>query len=175
MHIILGLLGTIVTILVLLNRLRENGIDIGWLNPFTWHRRKTYRKEHDLTPAFKLDSPMEVAALYVVSIAKIDGDISKEQKAKILYLFENEFHLSTQDARDLLKSSVYLLSHTNEVFDKPEKVMERCFDNISSEQMKSICYLIDEVANVEESRSLEQQKLISKIKKSCLKPKSSDW
>lgn len=175
MHIILGLLGTIVTILVLLNRLRENGIDIGWLNPFTWHRRKTYRKEHDLNPAFKLDSPMDVAALYVVSIAKVDGDISKEQKEKILSLFENEFHLSAQDARDLLKSSVYLLSHTNDVFDKPSKVIERCFDKISSEQMNSICYLIDEVAKVEGNASLEQKKLISKIKKACLKPKSSGW
>ncbi|WP_028865370.1 TerB family tellurite resistance protein [Psychromonas aquimarina] len=175
MHIILGLLGSIVTILVLLNRLRENGIDIGWLNPFTWHRRKTYRNEHDLTPAFKLDSPMDAAALYMVSIAKVDGDISKEQKDKIISLFESEFHLSSQDARDLLKSSVHLLSQTNEVFEKPGKVIERCFDKISPEQLKSICDLIDEVAKVEGSRSAEQQKLISKIKKACQKSKSSGW
>jgi len=34
MHIILGVLGAIVTILVLLNRLADAGIDVGWLNPF---------------------------------------------------------------------------------------------------------------------------------------------
>lgn len=175
MHIILGLLGTIVTILVLLNKLRENGVDIGWLNPFLWHRRTTYRKEHDLNPAFKLDSPMDAAALYMVLIAKVDGDISKEQKDTIISLFESEFHLSVQDARDLLKSSAHLLSHTSEVYEKPHKVIERCFDKISSEQSKSICDLIDKVAKVEGSSSVEQQKLILKIKKACQKSKSDGW
>ena len=56
MHIILGVLGIIVTILILLSRLQENGIDIGWLNPFSCHRRRSYRKEHDLNPAFMSDS-----------------------------------------------------------------------------------------------------------------------
>ena len=175
MHIILGLLGTIVTILVLLNRLSENGIDVSWLNPFTWYRRTTYLKEHNLHPAFKLDSPMEVAALYMVSITKVDGDISKEQKEKIILLFESEFNLSNQDARDLLKSSAHLLSQAHEVYENPEKVIERCFDKITPEQSKSICNLIDEVAKVEDSISVEQQKLISKIKSVCKKPKSKEW
>jgi len=44
MHFILGLLGTIVTILILLNRLADAGIDLGGLNPFLWHRRRKWRK-----------------------------------------------------------------------------------------------------------------------------------
>ncbi|KPZ73792.1 MULTISPECIES: hypothetical protein [unclassified Pseudoalteromonas] len=77
MHVVLGVLGIVVTILVLLNKLQEGGIDIGWLNPFSWHRRRKFRKHHDLNPAFKLDSPMDVAALYMVAVAKIDGEMSK--------------------------------------------------------------------------------------------------
>ena len=81
MHIILALLGTIVTILILLNRLNESGIDLGWLNPFSWARRRKFRNEHDLNPVFKLDSPMEAAAILMLASAKIDGDITREQKA----------------------------------------------------------------------------------------------
>ena len=36
MHIILGVLGAVITILILLNRLAEAGIDLGGLNPFLW-------------------------------------------------------------------------------------------------------------------------------------------
>lgn len=40
MHIVLGLLGTLVTILWLLYRLAEMGIDLGGLNPWAWRRRR---------------------------------------------------------------------------------------------------------------------------------------
>lgn len=63
MHIILGLLGTIVTILVLINRAQDARIDIGWLNPFTWHRRRAFRNQYQANPAFCLESPMDSAAL----------------------------------------------------------------------------------------------------------------
>ena len=175
MHIILGLLGIIVTILVLLNRLQEGGIDIGWLNPFSWHRRRKYRLEHDLNPAFKLSSPMDVAALYMVTVAKIDGDISKEQKEQILRLFESEFHLSSQRARELLASSVYLLGQTSDVFSQPSKVLDRCSDKITEEQCKSICFLIDEVAKVEQPSSAPQAKLITEIKNTCAKLHNDKW
>lgn len=175
MHIILGLLGVIVTILVLLNRLQEGGLDIGWLNPFSWRRRRKYRLQHDLNPAFKLDSPMDVAALLMVSVAKVDGDISKEQKNVIIALFESEFHLSAKDARDLLRSSVHLLEQTTEVYESPNKVVERCFDKITSEQSESILFLIDEVAKVEGEPSQEQVKLVSRLKKLWPNTSNSKW
>ena len=175
MHIILGILGAIITILVLLNRLQQGGIDIGWLNPFSWHRRRKYRLNHDLNPAFKLDSPMDVAALYIVAVAKVDGDISKEQKSEILSIFEREFHLSPTEARNLLASSVHLIGNDNDVFEQPHKVIERCYDNISPEQSESICGLIDSVSQIEGSPSQAQEKLVNNIKKACPKPSTSKW
>ena len=118
---------------------------------------------------------MDVAALYIVSVAKIDGDMSKEQKEKILSVFESEFHLTCKESRDLLGSSIHLLGRTHEVYEKPHKVIERCFDKISPEQSESICILIDHVANVEGKCSQEQSKLIASIKKACPKPKNNKW
>ena len=42
MHIIIGLLGSLVTIFYLLDRL---GVDIGGLNPFYWYRRRAFAKK----------------------------------------------------------------------------------------------------------------------------------
>jgi len=41
---ILAVLGVIVTILILLNRLANAGMDLGGLNPFLWQRRRNWRK-----------------------------------------------------------------------------------------------------------------------------------
>ena len=175
MHIILAFLGVVVTILVLLNKLQENGIDVGWLNPFSWHRRRKYRIEHDSNPAFKLDSPMEVAALYMVAVAKVDGDLSKEQKARILSLFQSEFHLTQKEASDLLGSSVHVLGQNEDVFLNPQKVIERAYDKFEPEQSQSVAFLIDEVAQVEGSSSSAQNALISKIKNACPRSNDSKW
>lgn len=123
MHLILAFLGVVVTLLVLINRLQENGIDLGWLNPFSWRRRRKYRLEHDLNPAFKLDSPMDFAALYMVAICKVEGDLSAEQKEKLLTIFQTEFHLSNKEASTLLNSSIYLIGQNQEVFEHPEKLL----------------------------------------------------
>lgn len=175
MHIILALLGVIVTILILLNRLQENGLDVGWLNPFSWNRRRRYRLEHDLNPAFKLDSPMDVVALYMFSVAKVDGEISREQKEKILELFKSEFHLNHNDAVALLSSSAHLFGQTDDVIVNPQKVIERSYDKFTSEQVQSLFYLLDEVSKVESSGSEIQKKLISSIKSASPKFTSEKW
>ena len=81
MHIILAVLGAVVTILILINRIQQSGLDLGWLNPFSWFRRRKYRVNHDLNAAFKLESPLETVSLLMLAVAKADGDISKEQKS----------------------------------------------------------------------------------------------
>ena len=98
MHILLGLLGTLVTILVLLNRLAEAGIDLGGLNPFLWQRRRAWRNKYHGDPLFRLEEPLEVASLLTVAAAKCDGDMSSEEKRLILSLFEEEFRISRREA-----------------------------------------------------------------------------
>ncbi|MCU7915671.1 MAG: hypothetical protein KZQ65_07135 [Candidatus Thiodiazotropha sp. (ex Gloverina cf. vestifex)] len=80
MHIVLGALGAIITILILVHRLSDSGIDIGWLNPFAWKRRREWAKKYHANPAFSLSDPMEVTALIMIAIAKSEGDISSQQK-----------------------------------------------------------------------------------------------
>ena len=172
MHIILGVLGTVVTILVLLNKLQENGIDVGWLNPFSWARRRKFRKEYELSAAYTLDNPMDVAALFILGIAKTEGDISKEQKSRILALFTSEFKLSELKSQELLTASAHILGRGDDLFDSTARVLHRSKDQFNAEQIKSVLYMMNEVAIVEGDPNSRQLKLIKAFEDSF--PKALD-
>lgn len=163
MHIILGVLGALVTILILLNRLSEAGIDVGWLNPFSWNRRRKYRKQHDLNLMFKLESPLDVAALYLVGAAKADGDMTASQKAALLTIFREEFHLSDNAAKQLLASSVHLIGNGQAFYATPELALQRVYDKLTAEQVESILSLVQQVVNVDGTPSSQQTHFIRRV------------
>jgi len=148
MHILLGILGTIVTILILLNRLAEAGIDLWGLNPFLRRRRREWQKKLEGNPVYHVDSPMEATALLMTAIVKVDGDISSEEKRALLSSFHNEFHLSKRDAAGLLNSSAFLLGKGEEVRTGLEKVMEPSLGNFTEEQAKSALELLENLCEV---------------------------
>ena len=163
MHILLMTLGTVVTILVLLLRLKEAGVDIGWLNPFLWNRRRKWHQKIAGDPIYTLDSPQDVTALLMVAIAKCDGDMSAEQKKLILDLFEQEFHLSTREASGLLTSSVFLLKDNEAVRGNLNKVLAPSRERFTREQADSAKMLIARVGSCEGKPSDLQADLIQKI------------
>ena len=77
MHIVIGFLAALVTIFYLLDRL---GIDLGGFNPFHWRRRRAGSKKYQSDPIFSIEDPMHVAAILILGAAKLDGDLSAEQK-----------------------------------------------------------------------------------------------
>jgi len=160
MHIILGFLGTVVTILWLLHRLAEMGIDLGGLNPFLWHRRRKWRKHYDANPIFKIYSPLDVTALLITATAKTSGDMSSEEKGEILSIFENEFHLSKADAAELLISSNHLLGKGEEVRNNLSGVLSPSINNFSAEQAQSAIGLLHRVSNVSSTPNEMQQRLV---------------
>ncbi len=75
MHVIIGLLGGLVTIFYLLDRL---GVDIGGLNPFYWYRRHAYAKKIGADPIYSIEDPVHVAALLIIGTAKLEGESDDE-------------------------------------------------------------------------------------------------
>ena len=73
MHIVIGFLTSLVTIFYLLDQL---GINLGGFNPFHWYRRRAWLKRHGGDPIYAVEDSMEVAALFVVGVAKVDGDLT---------------------------------------------------------------------------------------------------
>ncbi len=161
MHVILGFLATVVTILWLLYRLAEMGIDLGGLNPFLWQRRKKWVKHHDANPVFKITSPMEVTALLITATAKADGDMSAEERDAILSMFENEFHLSREGAAALLTSSSHLLGTGEEVRNGLNNVLAPSLENFSGEQASSAVELLRKISTISGPITVSQDQLIS--------------
>ncbi|HHJ15891.1 MAG TPA: TerB family tellurite resistance protein [Gammaproteobacteria bacterium] len=161
MHIVLGALGSIVTILWLFYRLAEMGIDLGGLNPFLWQRRRRWKKLHDGNPVYKLDSPLEATALLMTAVAKADGDMSAEEKSEILKIFSEEFHLSDNDASGLLISSSHLLGKGEEVRDHLKKVLAPSLSRFTQEQADSAIELIARVSRIAGPASDLQNRLVT--------------
>ena len=109
MHVILGGLGLIVTILVLINRLSDAGIDIGWLDPFKWNRRRKWRQAYHANPVYDIKDPMKSTAGLMYAMAKCSGDISSEQKNCILDTFKEIFKLTDKEATDLLSTCSFYI------------------------------------------------------------------
>ncbi len=161
MHIILSVLGTIVTILWLLHRLAQMGVTLGGLNPFLWNRRRKWKKHHDANPIFKITSPLEATALLLTATVKADGDMSSEEKREILSIFENEFHLSTKESQGLLVSSSHLLGKGDELQNNMKGVLAPSLDSFSSDQAQSAIELLKRVGSLSGPASQSQQELIN--------------
>lgn len=148
MHIILGALGSIVTILWLLHRLAEMGIDLGGLNPWLWQRRRRWKQKFEGNPIFSLEDPMEVTALLIAGTAKTDGDISLEEKTEILNIFENEFELSKRDAAGLLIATTHLLGRGDEFASDLAGILKPSQESFSEHQATSAIELMERIAAV---------------------------
>ncbi|MFK8082826.1 MAG: hypothetical protein AB8B97_21310 [Granulosicoccus sp.] len=160
MHIILGLLGGLVTVLVLLNRLAEAGISLGGLNPFLWHRRRKWQQQQTGNPIFHIDHPMDATALVLTAAAKVDGDLSSEQKNFLIESFEQEFKLSKKEAAALSISSAYLLGAGDAIEGKLEKVLAPSLPNFNQAQADSAISLLDRLCALDASPNPLRQKFV---------------
>ncbi len=151
MHAILGLLGTAITVLVLLNRLSDLTIDLTSLNPFLWNRRRQWRKKYEGNPVFNVQEPMEVTAILMVAVAKADGDMVHEDKRLILSLFESTFKLSEKEAAELLLSSVHLLGDGAVFKQSLKRFLSPSKHNFTESQIASAISLLE---NIAENRSV---------------------
>ena len=92
MHIVLSIITALAGLAWALSSLQKSGFDIQALNPFLWHRRNAWRKKHDTKPIYKLSEPIDVAAILLLGVAKCEGEVSAEQKNKLVEIFQKDFH-----------------------------------------------------------------------------------
>ena len=83
MHILIAFLTALASVLYAMDRL---GVDIGWLNPWAWRRRRRWMKQLHTNPAFNLDSPLEAMALLLLATAKIEGVLEILCQSTNLYM-----------------------------------------------------------------------------------------
>ncbi len=152
-HIILGFLTTVLTLLYVLEKL---GIDVGYINPFSWARRRAWAKKYEGDPIHAVDDPVHVAAILVVGTARLGDDISADQKARIVGAFADTFSLPQKDANELYLSALHLLGAPQVLENQLTGVAERHRNTFTASQAESIVEMISGVvgeASNEEQRS----------------------
>ena len=171
MHVVLMVLGSIVTILVLLDRM---GVDIGWLNPFHWAHRRRWANKYEGDPIYAVEEPLHVAALLIVGVAKLDGDISAEQKQTALDQFETVFKLESKEATDLLTSASHLLGGPQVIETQLDGLISRNQGSFSAEQADSMMQMMVKVASADGELSASQQQYIDKIRSAFVQQTETD-
>lgn len=174
MHIVLGILTTLVTVLYLLDRM---GVDLAGLNPWSWRRRRNWRNKFEGDPLYAVEDPMETAAILVVGAIKIDGEFSAEQKKAAIGRFEETFSLDTRAASDLFASAAHLLAGPQLIETQLDKFSERHVQTFSADQAQSLIDMAEQVAAADGELSERQRKYIESLRTRMAKPdaENASW
>ena len=170
MHIVIGLLGSLVTILYLLDRL---GVDIGGLNPFYWYRRRAFAKKYGSDPIYSIEDPIHVAALLVIGVAKLDGDLTAEQKRIAQEQFESEFSIDSRDASALFGSAAHLLAAPQLIDTQLRKLAQANEGRFSPDQAMSLVQMMNAVATADGGPTAQQQDFIDGVRSEFVREKQS--
>lgn len=171
MHILIALLGGIVTVLYLLDRM---GVDIGWLNPFHWAHRRRWAKKYQGDPIYAVEEPLHVAALLIMGVARLEGEVSAEQKQMAQEQFETVFKLESKEATELMTSASHLLGAPQVLGNQLDGLISRNQGTFSSEQAQSMMEMMVKVASADGGLSATQQEFIDKIRTKCVQPPKAD-
>ncbi len=161
MHVLLGLLTAIVSILYLLNRL---GINLGGLNPFDWRRRRAYAKKYGADPIYSVENPIDIAALLIIGAAKIDGDLTAHQKQVAQEQFEENFSLDARAASQLFGSAAHLLAAPQLIDTQLRSLADKNKGHLSQDQAESMVQMMIEVASADGNLSPTQSEYIESIR-----------
>lgn len=163
MHVVVSLLFAIAGLCWALQALYNSGF-LDFINPFKARRRIGWRKKTAQSPLYCIDNPMEVAAVLIIGVAKMEGDITREHKEFILGLFEKTFCLSNRDAVELFKATEFLLREQHDLSSCLSKVIRPSRANFDYDRTASLIELMRQSAGFEDDITRNQQDLCSSVR-----------
>lgn len=161
MHIVIGFLGSLVTIFYLLDRL---GVDIGGLNPFYWYRRAAFAKKFGADPVYSIEDPLHIASLLVIGVAKLDGDLTAEEKRVAQEQFETSFSMDATASSELFGSAAHLLAAPQLIDNQLQKLVSKNKNRFSAEQAESVLQMMSRVADAAGQPSETQRRFIDAVR-----------
>lgn len=174
MHIVIGFISSVVALLWALHRLEVMGISLGGLNPWHWRRRRSWRKKYEADPIYSLEDPMEVAAVIILGVAKLDGNISAAQKAAAIKEFSSAFSLDDKAALQLFGAAAHMLGQPQVIDKQIQGLLERHKNLFTVEQVESLSAMIVTVGSADGGLTGEQRSFIDDFKARVNSPEVVD-
>lgn len=171
MHIIIAVLTAAGGVLWGLYRLQNSGVNLNDFNPFYWFRRRRWQQLARVKPLHALSSPMEAAACLVVGTAKLEGEISREQKQAIIDLFAGEFCITMQQAQDLFAGSAFLLKDTLDISSETKDLLAPCQEKFTEATSASLLMMLEKVSQLDHQTTADQAKLIEQVRQRLMPDK----
>lgn len=165
MHILIGILTAAVGLIWALYRLQNSGVDLNSFNPFYWLRRRKWENNLHGKQLHRLERPIDVAAVLVVGMIKLEGEISREQKADTIQLFEKEFKLANAQAVQLFSASAFLLQDTVNLIDEVKYIVAPTKEKFTEEQTASLIGILNSAAQLDGKISEPQADLLDAVRK----------
>lgn len=109
MGFLMQLLGLLTALIFVAEGLKRLGIDVGWLNPLTFFRRRAWKKKVSLSPLYALEHPVDVAGVLALAVAECAGPQTEERRAATQALLAQHLGMQEKDAQDLWLASAHLL------------------------------------------------------------------
>ncbi len=160
MHIVIAAITALAGLLWAINSLQRSGFSVSSINPFLAYRRWKWSKTYGVKPIYRLERPMDVAAVLLLGIAKADGEITSDQKRELQNMFQSEFEISRDEAADLLLASSHLIRDEIYIVDHLEKILEPSAARFEPAAVGSLLGMMRKLAALDGSINGEQQKLI---------------
>ncbi len=162
---IIAILTAITGIFWALYRLQNSGVDLNAFNPFFWLRRKRWQNQINTQPIHLIENPIEAAALLIVATAKLDGEITREQKNLIVQLFMDEFSTTEKVATDLYASASYALKDIVNIVDDVRLILAPSKSAFKPNHIEALLEMMLKVASTESLPNKTQSALIVEVKK----------
>ncbi|MGH1441301.1 MAG: hypothetical protein ACRBBR_14385 [Cellvibrionaceae bacterium] len=177
MHIIIGIITAIAGLLWALNSLQNAGVDLNAFNPFTWVRRRKWKKKMGVKPMHSLTDSIDAAALLVVSVVKSTGEITRDSKMEILNMFEKEFGIKRNKSIELFSASTYMLKEVMNMAPEVQHVLAPNKHEFENSHITKLLEMLNKAAALEEEPSPEQIAVIDAVKKEfdVNKEQASNW
>ncbi|MES2948689.1 MAG: phenylacetic acid degradation protein [Pseudomonadota bacterium] len=163
MGILLQVLGLIVALAVALGALKRNGVDIGWLNPFTFFHRLRWRQKSTIPPLYALDHPIDVVAVLALAAVQTSGIVTSKQKEGVLTLLCQQLSMDLAEANKLWILSSHLLRHRALDAREVPGVLGKSADKFSDYHQKTLMSVVKAAIAIEPPENAAQRELVAAI------------
>ncbi len=161
MYIVFILLAAILMILYLVVRVSDFNLKGYRNNPFHYLRRPLGVKHSFQVNGFRLESPVELTALFMVAVASSEGQVTTEERRLILTLFQDAFGLSREDSKQLYAATIHALKRAKSVDSHIDSVAETGIERFTSSQRSSAIALVNKVAVTAKETSAKKMELVA--------------
>ncbi len=163
MGILIELLGLVVAVALALGALKRNGVDIGWLNPFTFFHRLRWKQKSAIPPLYALDHPIDVVAVLALAAVQTSGLVTSKQKEGVLALLCQHLSMDAAEANKLWILSSHLLRHRALDAREVPAVLERSADKFSDYHQKTLMSVVRAAIAIEPPENTAQSELVAAI------------